>query len=263
MRLKIFILAIILATITLPVFAKVSDEATNEVFSEEIDAKIKQEIKDAKEQNEKQIKDIINFLPKTDKIIINNIEKNGRKIIEINSNILDQENNQPIFYVKEAVKDPLILYPSESNAFEFKNNFYKFTDSPFFRFKNKNSPNGKVDFTFDGSKIKFRTEDNYVLSENNFKVQDAALYLEDKNQEYPVNYFPGAIFKKAINAYKNYEIKSANLVIENGQPEYKVNLKINGKILRLFDTSFDLKATMNIENGKITVEKPWWETFVF
>lgn len=260
---KIIIFVLIIFLITSPVFAKVTDNQTNETFSTEIESKIKQEVKNVQEQNKKQINNIKDFLPATDNLIVNSIEKNGKTIIEINSNILDQENNQPLFYVKEAIKDPFFLYAGDANTIEFKNNFYKFTDNPIFRFKNKNSPTGKVDFTFTDSKIKLKSEDNYVLSDYNFKIKDSALYLIDKNQEYPVNFFSGAIFKKAINAYKDYKIESADLIIKNGAPKYQVNLKINGKILWLFNTSFDLKASMNVENGKIEIEKPWWETFVF
>ncbi|MFA6296118.1 MAG: hypothetical protein WC663_02100 [Patescibacteria group bacterium] len=264
MRIKIIFVLIILALATnFTCFARTSDQQSNESFTEEIDNKIKQEISDQKKQNEQQVSDIKNFLPALDGIIIDTIEKNGMTIVEINSNILTQENNQPIFYVKEYIKDPFLFLASEPNTFEYKNKFYKFTDTPIFRFKLRSAPSGKIDLSYDSSKIKIKSEQNYVITDLNLRIQDGAFSAIKQDNDYPINFFADTLFKKAINGYKDYQIKSADLSLNNNILEYKVSLNISGKILWMFDTTFDLIATMNANNGKISVEKPWWETFVF
>ncbi|MDD3887170.1 MAG: hypothetical protein PHN19_00140 [Patescibacteria group bacterium] len=264
MRIKLFFLLFILSfAINFSCYAKASDLQAEDSTSEEIDSKIKQEISDQKKDNEKQVDDIKVFLPSIDNIVIDTIEKNGQSIIEINSNILNQENGQALFYIKDYVKDSFIFYSSESNTFEYKNKLYSFTGNPTFRFKLRSAPEGKIDLYYDGSKIKIKSQENYVTTDLNLRIQDGAFSAIRQDSDYPINFFPSVLFKKAINSYKDYGIKSAQLLIDQNILEYQVKLNIKGKILWMFDTNFDLEAMMNASNGKISVEKPWWETFVF
>ncbi len=264
MRIRLlFILIIFSFAINFSCLAKAIDPQINEPTPEEIGNKIKQDIADQKKENEKQVAEIKDFLPALDNIIVDTIEKNGQSIVEINSSILPQENGQPIFYVKEFIKEPFVFFVSEANTFEYKNKLYSFTGNPIFRFKLKSAPDGKITLTSEGSKIKIKSQQYYVSTDLNLRIQDGAFSAMKQDNDYPINFFQDVLFKKAIDGYKDYDIKSADLSLVNNILEYQVKLNIRGKILWMFDTNFDLIAKMNANNGKISVEKPWWETFVF
>ncbi len=264
MRIKLtFILFALSFAINFSCFAKASDPQTIEAVSEEIDNKIKQEIADQKKDNEKQVTDIKEFLPSFDNIIVDTIEKNGQSIIEINSNILEQENGTPLFYIKDYTKNSFVFFVSEPNTFEYKNKLYSFTGNPIFRFKLRSAPEGKIDLSYDGSKVRIKSQQYFVTSDLNLRIQDGAFSAMKQDNDYPINFFPDILFKKVINGYKNYQIKSADLSLNKNKLEYQVTLIITGKILWMFDTNFELTAKMNANNGKILVDKPWWETFVF
>ncbi len=261
---KIIIIFISTLFITSSALAVAFEGAVKETIPQEDEERAKQEFEKIKNTTKKELKEIEQYLKDIENTKINISEKNGKKITEVNSDVLEQENGVPLFYDHEYTEEPFYFYAGEPNTFEFKDKLYKFTGHPIFRFRIKNAADNKVDISYQGDKIKVETQGHYVTTDRAIKIQEGAMYsVRAENIEIPINVMPEEALQKVIDGYKDYEIVEANLDFEDSNPYYFIKIKINGKLLWLFQTSFDLTAKINAENGKTEIEKPWWEPFVF
>lgn len=265
MRIKIIIISISIFLFANFTIAKISIEGTVKgAIPDEFEEKIEQEITKTKKQAKTELKAIENYIQDLENAKINIIDKNGKKIIEINSDILLQEDGHPLFYITNYIEKPFTFYPGEPHTVQFEKKFYRLTNNPIFRFKIKNAVDNKINLSFKNEKIKIKSQNSYVTTNKAVKIKDGTMYLiRTKNIEIPINILPEQAFIKTIDGYKDYEIQEANLDFENNNPYYTIKIKINGKLLWLFQTSFNLESKINAENGKTDIEKPWWESFVF
>lgn len=215
-----------------------------------------------KENAKKELAPIEKYLKKMDISKTTTIDKNGKTIYEINSDSLNQENNRPVFYVTEYSEKPFNFDPKEKDTFQTEGKLFSINNS-IFRFKIINPQFNTIDLSFDGGKIKLKSQNNYALTENNVKLLKGLIYIVNQDEELSIKISPDDAFKRVINNYKNFEIKEFSLNIKDNTAIYTINVKINGKILWFFPTSFDLRGQVNAETGITNTKKPWWEPFVF